>query len=155
LWLIITGRVFLFPDIALTRLLPRPQRRTHCDDGRPEAQVSLLKPEEAEQYMHIRHETFRNTFNKILYSRGEASQKTLNRVTSNIQDGSINKDILFIKCVDTMTGEMIAMARWVYVKPKDEGATERTCDEVDADLRVPDPFDESNPGTTPRYLKHM
>jgi GNAT superfamily N-acetyltransferase len=108
-------------------------------------QISLLRPEEAELYMRIRHETFRPTVNKILYSRGEPSQKTLDRVTSEIRDGIINKGIMFLKCVDITTGEMIAGARWRYVKPKEDGAKERTWDEVDAGLDVPEPFDESDP----------
>lgn len=95
--------------------------------------------------MRIRHETFRPTVNKILYSRGEPSQKTLDRVTSEIRDGIINKGVMFLKCVDTTTGEMIAGARWRYVKPNEEGAKERTWEEVDAGLDCPQPFDESDP----------
>jgi len=56
----------------------------------PRLEVSLLKPEEAEQYMRIRHETFKATVNKILYSRGEASQKTLDRV--------VNGKCIYPKC---------------------------------------------------------
>ncbi|CAN9180317.1 unnamed protein product [Alternaria alternata] len=107
--------------------------------------VSLLKPEEAEQYMRIRHAVFRNTINNILYSRGEPSQKTLDRVTEDIRDGVINKGILYLKCVDTSTGEMVAGARWRYVKPKEEGAKERTWEEVDAGFTIPEPYDESDP----------
>ncbi|KAH5683347.1 hypothetical protein HBI64_042520 [Parastagonospora nodorum] len=112
----------------------------------PNLQVSLLAPEEAAQYMRIRHETFRPTVNKILYSRGEASQKTLDRVTEETRDGIVNKGTLFLKCVDTSTGEMIAGARWRYVKPKVPGATERTWEEVDADFAERfKPYDESDP----------
>lgn len=109
-------------------------------------QVSLLKPEEAALYVHIRHETFRPTVNKILYSRGEASQKTLDRVAHETREGIINKGYLFLKCVDTSTGEMIAGARWRYVKPKTEGATERTCEEVEAAFQESlEPYDETEP----------
>jgi hypothetical protein len=118
----------------------------------PKLDVSLLRPEEAEQYMRIRHETFKDTFNEILYSRGEASQKTLSRVTPEIHDDIATKGVLFIKCVDTTTGEMIAEARWVYVKPKDEGAKQRTWDEVDAGFQVLEPFEESDPGTKTHCL---
>lgn len=108
--------------------------------------VSLLEPTEAEQYMRIRHETFRPTVNKILYPRGEASQKTLDRVTQEIRNGIVGKGILFLKCVDTSTGEIIAGARWRFVKPKEDGAKQRTWEEVDADFRdIPEPFDESDP----------
>ena len=108
-------------------------------------EVSLLKPEEAEQYMRIRHETFRTTVNKVLYSRGEASQKTLDRVTQETRDG-ISKGTLFIKCTDTSTGELVAAARWRYVKPNEKNATERTWGEVEAAFaeRLP-PYDESDP----------
>ncbi|KAG9190382.1 hypothetical protein G6011_08470 [Alternaria panax] len=111
----------------------------------PNLAISLLKPEEAEQYMRIRHEVFRTTINNILYSRGEPSQKTLDRVTEDIRDGIINKGILYLKCVDISTGEMVAGARWRYVKPKEEGAKERTWEEVDAGFVVPEPYDESDP----------
>jgi hypothetical protein len=112
----------------------------------PNLQVSLLKPEEAALYVHIRHETFRPTVNKILYSRGEASQKTLDRVTEETRDGILNKGYLFLKCVDTSTGEMIAGARWRCVKPKTEGATERTWEEVEAAFKERlQPYDETDP----------
>lgn len=111
----------------------------------PNLQISLLKPEEAEQYMRIRHEVFRPTINKILYGRGEPSQKTLDRVTEEIRDGVVNKGILYLKCVDTKTGEMVAGARWRHVKPKDEGTRECTWEEVDAELSVPEPYEESEP----------
>ncbi|KAH7378239.1 hypothetical protein BKA66DRAFT_147710 [Pyrenochaeta sp. MPI-SDFR-AT-0127] len=111
----------------------------------PNLEVSLLKPEEAEHYMRIRHEVFRPTVNKILYSRGEPSKRTLDRVTEEIRDGLINKGILYLKCVDKSTGEMIAGARWRYVRPKDEHARERTWGEVEADFEIPEPFDETHP----------
>jgi GNAT superfamily N-acetyltransferase len=114
----------------------------------PNLQISLLKPEEAELYMRVRHEVFRSTINKILYSHnpsGDASQKTLERVTGEIRDGIVNKRILYLKCVDTFTGEMIAGARWHYVKPNEEGAKERTWEEVNTGFQVPAPYDESEP----------
>ncbi|RMZ69528.1 Acyl- N-acyltransferase [Pyrenophora seminiperda CCB06] len=111
----------------------------------PNLQISLLKLEEAEQYMRIRHQVFRPTVNKILYARGEPSQKTLDAVTEDIREGIINKGILYLKCVDTSTGEMIAGARWSYIKPAEEGAKERTWGEVDAGLRTPEPYAESDP----------
>jgi hypothetical protein len=73
-------------------------------------------------------------------------------VTSDIQDGVTTKGVLFLKCVDTTTGEMIAGARWVYVKPKDEDAKGRTWDEVDAGFQVLEPFEESDPGTKTQCL---
>jgi GNAT superfamily N-acetyltransferase len=111
----------------------------------PNLQVSLIKPEEAAQYVHIRHETFRPTVNKILYSRGEASQKTLDRIAEEIRTG-INKGNLILKCIDTSTGETLAVARWRYVKPKDANAKERTWDEVEAGFaeHTP-PYEESDP----------
>ena len=107
-------------------------------------EVSLLKPEEASQYMRVRHETFKNAMNRILYSRGEASQKTLDRVTSDIQDGIVNKGIIYLKCVDTTCGEMVAGARWHYFKAA-EAATERTQEDLIADAQVPEPYAESDP----------
>lgn len=113
--------------------------------GNPELQVSLLKPEEAEQYMRIRHEVFRDTVNKILYSRGEPSAATLARVTEEIRQGVVNKGILYLKCVDVKTGEIVAGARWRCVKPQDPSATERTWEEVDQELGKSEPYEESDP----------
>ncbi|KAK7190129.1 hypothetical protein DPSP01_007967 [Paraphaeosphaeria sporulosa] len=120
----------------------------------PQLEVSLLKPEEAEEFMRIRHEVFRPTINKILYSRGEPSQKTLDRVTEEIRDGIVNKGILYLKCVDKSTGEMIAGARWRYAKPKEDRARERTWEEVEAGFTVPEPYDESEPELF-RHLFHL
>ncbi|KAL1608293.1 hypothetical protein SLS60_003233 [Paraconiothyrium brasiliense] len=120
----------------------------------PQLEVSLLKPEEAEQYMRIRHEVFRPTMNKIFYSRGEPSRKTLDRVTEETRDGIINKGILYLKCVDKSTGEIIGGARWRYAKPKEEGARERTWEEVEAGFTIPEPYEESNPELL-RNLHHL
>lgn len=111
----------------------------------PALEISLLKPEEAEQYMRIRHQVFRDTVNKALYSRGEASQKTLDRVTEEIRDGVVNKGILYLKCVDKSTGEMIAGARWRDVKPKDGDAETKTPEEVEKSQKPPEPYEESDP----------
>ncbi|CAO2654109.1 Nn.00g108420.m01.CDS01 [Neocucurbitaria sp. VM-36] len=111
----------------------------------PNLEISLLKAGEAEQYMRIRHEVFRPTVNNILYSRGEPSENTLDKVTEDIRDGIVNKGILYIKCVDTSSGEIIAGARWRHVKPAAEGATERTWDEVEAEFEAPEPYEESHP----------
>lgn len=106
----------------------------------------MLKPEEAPQYMRIRHEAFRPTVNRILYPKGEPSQKTFDRIVSDIQDDITNKGYLYLKCVDKATGEMIAGARWRYVKPKTPGATERTWEEVEAAFKERmQPYDESEP----------
>lgn len=110
----------------------------------PNLEISLLKPEEAEQYMRVRHEVFRPTVNKILYARGEPSEKTLNQVVEEIREG-ISKGTIYLKCVDKTTGEMVAGARWRYLKPKQEGAKERTWEEVDAGLTIPEPYEESEP----------
>lgn len=111
----------------------------------PDLQVSLLKPEEAEQYMRVRHEVFRPTVNKVLYSRGEPSTATLARVTEEIRDGVVNKGILYLKCVDKKTGEIVAGARWRNVKPKDERMSERTWEEVDEGFKRAEPYEESDP----------
>ncbi|KAF2631382.1 acyl-CoA N-acyltransferase [Macroventuria anomochaeta] len=128
--------------MAISKTSPSPKM---VNPGNPDLQVSLLKPEEAEQYMHIRHEVFRPSVNNILYSRGEPSQETLARVTEEIRDGVVNKGILYLKCVDTTTGEIIAGARWRCVMPKEEGASERTWEEVDEGFERSEPYDESDP----------
>lgn len=125
--------------MAISKAFPTPSK------GNPDLQVSLLKPEEAEQYMRVRHEVFRPSVNNILYSRGEPSQKTLDRVTEEIRDGVVNKGILYLKCVDLKTGEIVAGARWRCVKPKDPEAGERTWEEVDEGFKRSEPYDESDP----------
>ena len=110
----------------------------------PTLAVSLLKPEEAEQYMRIRHTAFKHDVNKILYfNQVEPSQATLNRVTKDIADG-IAKGIFYLKCVDTSTNEIVAGARWRHVRPKDPNATIRTSEEIEKDLTVPEPYSESH-----------
>jgi GNAT superfamily N-acetyltransferase len=129
----------------LPRLLFSPFR-SFSNMPNPALEVSLLKPEEAQQYMRIRHEVFRPTVNKVLYSRGEPSQKTLDRVTEEIRDGVVNKGILYLKCVDKSTGEMVAGARWRYVKPREEGTTETTTSEkTNESASRKEPYDESDP----------
>ena len=127
--------------MAISKELPTKMVK----QGNPALHVSLLKAEEAEQYMRVRHEVFRSTVNKILYSRGEPSQKTLDRVTEEIRDGVANKGILYLKCVDIATGEIVAGARWRHVKPADPNATERTWEEVEEGFKRTEPYDESDP----------
>lgn len=110
----------------------------------PSLVVSPLEPDEAPQYMRIRHESFRHDINKILYFNGEPSQKTLDRVTQDVRNG-ISKGILYLKCVDTSTGEMIAGARWEYIRPKDPDAKERTREEIEQDLGLGSMYEESHP----------
>lgn len=105
--------------------------------------IALLTPEEAHLYQAIRHETFRTTINKILYSR-EPSQATLDHVVAKHKQ-DIADGVFYLGCRDNDTGEMIAGARWRYVGPKEEGK-ERTWGEVDAGLTVPEPYEESEPG---------
>lgn len=107
--------------------------------------VSLLTPGEAGQYMCIRHVAFVNDVNKILYfHRHEPSQATLDRVTQSIRAG-IAEGILYLKCVDTSNGEIIAGARWRCIRPNDPNATSCTSEEVDTQLTVPDMYTESHP----------
>ncbi|KAF1916048.1 hypothetical protein BDU57DRAFT_538384 [Ampelomyces quisqualis] len=112
----------------------------------PNLQVSPLLPSESEQYMRIRHSVFKTTINKIIYSRGEPSQATLDRVIEDIRGSIVNKGIFYLKCVDISTGEIIAGARWRYVKPLTPGATERTWEEVEAAFndRI-QPYEETEP----------
>ncbi|KAF2877787.1 hypothetical protein BDV95DRAFT_480223 [Massariosphaeria phaeospora] len=111
----------------------------------PNLTVSLLTPDEAPQYMFIRHETFRPTINKILYPRGEPSAATLARVTSDIRTGITNDGILYLKCVDSTPNPnpdtssppspplIIAGARW------------RSVPASSPTLPIPPPYPESDP----------
>lgn len=112
----------------------------------PNLVVSLLSPEEAPLYMRIRHEVFVHDVNKILYfNNPEASEATLNTVVEGIKNDIINKGVIFLKCVDTTTGEMIAGARWRYIRPKDPNAKVRTWEEVDEEMKIPEMYAESHP----------
>jgi GNAT superfamily N-acetyltransferase len=107
--------------------------------------VSLLTPDEAEQYMRIRHAAFVHDVNKIFYfHQHEPSQATLDSVTQSIRDG-IAKGTFYLKCVDTSNGDIIAGARWRYLGPNDPNATSRTWDEVNAELAIPEMYAESHP----------
>jgi hypothetical protein len=113
----------------------------------PNLAVSLLTPDEAETYVHIRNTTFLPTVNQILYSRagGNASAATLARVAQETRT-NIAKGVIFLKCVDTRTGEIVAAARWRYVKPKTEGAKERTWEEVEEGFNdLMTPYEETEP----------
>ncbi|KAF1973350.1 acyl-CoA N-acyltransferase [Bimuria novae-zelandiae CBS 107.79] len=115
--------------------------------------VSLLKPDEAEQYMRIRHAAFKHDVNKILYfNQPEPSQATLDHVTRDIADG-IAEGIFYLKCVDTTTNEIIAGARWRYVRPNDTNSTARTWEEVNAELTIPEPYTESHPEVWHAFYK--
>ncbi|KAF2478197.1 uncharacterized protein BDR25DRAFT_276014 [Lindgomyces ingoldianus] len=122
--------------------------------------VSPLTPEEAHLYVSVRHETFRPTINKILYSR-EPSQATLDGVTQGICTDIAKGTALYMKVTDDETGEMIAGSKWGFVPPNlvcedgqgvGEGGNEifkrreRTWEEVEAGLTIPTPYDESNVG---------
>ncbi|KAJ4303820.1 hypothetical protein N0V90_002721 [Kalmusia sp. IMI 367209] len=112
----------------------------------PNLAVSLLTAEEAELYMRIRHTAFAHDVNKIFYfNQHEPSQATLDSVTAGIADGVTKNSALYLKCVDTLTGTIIAGARWRHMRPADPNATHRTWDEVEADLTVPEPYAESHP----------
>lgn len=111
----------------------------------PQLEVSLLQPSEAEHFTRIRHEVFAPTINKILYPHGPASEKTLDRITSDTKENIANNSSIYLKCTDKSTGEIIAVARWKHAKPKAYGAQERTREEVDAEFVVPKLYDESDP----------
>lgn len=110
----------------------------------PALVVSPLTPEEAPVFMRIRHIAFRDDVNKVLYFHGEPSQKTLDRVVDSIREGMQNGAI-FLKCVDTTTNEIIAVAKWRYIRPANPAAKERTWEEVEQGLTIPEPYDESHP----------
>ncbi|KAF2108657.1 acyl-CoA N-acyltransferase [Lophiotrema nucula] len=116
----------------------------------PNLKVSLLEPDEAHLYQAVRHETFRPTINKILYTnQPEISDTTMANVIDGIKKGITNDGILYLKCVDQGTGEVIAGARWRYLGPSASdwasGVRERTEEEVEKDLVVPSPYPESDP----------
>lgn len=119
--------------------------------------IEPLKPEEAHLYQAIRHETFRPTINKILYAR-EPSEATQQKIIEGHKK-AIADGVLFMACKDNDIDEMIAGARWRYVGPKDsESLTsaagdlevgkrprDRTWEEVDEGLTIPEPYEESDP----------
>jgi GNAT superfamily N-acetyltransferase len=110
----------------------------------PNFVVSILTPDEAPQYMRIRHAAFVNDINKIFYFNAPASEKTLDRVVQSIRD-DIEKGLIFLKCVDTSTDEMVAGARWTYHRPSEPTATLRTPVQLDEELKIPEPYTESHP----------
>jgi GNAT superfamily N-acetyltransferase len=105
--------------------------------------VSLLTPDEAPQWMRIRHAAFVNDMNKIFYFNAPASEKTLERVVQEIRD-NIKKGVIYTKCVDASTNEMIAGGRWTYNRPSDPTATLRTPEELDEQFEIKEPYDEGH-----------
>ncbi|KAF2640364.1 hypothetical protein P280DRAFT_470040 [Massarina eburnea CBS 473.64] len=117
----------------------------------PNLQVSTLLPNEEESaiYTRLRHDAFREDINKIFYSLApncEPSQSTCDAFAASVRDGIQNKGIMFLKCVDNRTEDVIAGARWTYHRPANPAAKERTWDEVDKELVAPDPYPETNIG---------
>jgi GNAT superfamily N-acetyltransferase len=110
----------------------------------PNLIVSLLTPDEAPQYMRIRHAAFVHDVNKVFYFNAPASPETLDRVVQDIRDG-IQKGIIYLKCVDTSTNQIVAGARWTYHQPSDPTATARTPEELEEDFEIGQPYHESNP----------
>lgn len=45
-------------------------------------------------------------------------------MTQNIRDGISNNLVLQLKCVDTLTREIVTGVRWQYAKPKEKGHKE-------------------------------
>ena len=112
----------------------------------PSLTVSLLPPEEAELYQAIRYETFRPTINKILYA-SEPSQATHEYIASSTRNDIVNKGILYLKCVENSTRQIIAGARWRYLGLLNPDGTPapRSEEQLEKDLEVPEPYTESNP----------
>ncbi|KAF2747096.1 hypothetical protein M011DRAFT_381004, partial [Sporormia fimetaria CBS 119925] len=116
----------------------------------PTLTVSPLQPSEAHLYQEIRHETFRPTINKILYTREpspETQSAIIAKTASDIRDG-----VLYMVCRDTSlpststtTSNIIAGARWRYIGS--HPPRPRTEAEISADLTVPEPYPESHAET--------
>lgn len=124
--------------------------------------ITPVTLETAHLYQAIRHETFRDTINKILYARepsAETQAKIVEKTKQDIKDG-----VKFMACMDRDTGEMIAGARWRFVcsetdkaedKRREEAGEnwedskrkpygERPLEEVKKGLTIPDPYPETN-----------
>ena len=110
----------------------------------PNLVVSVLTWDEVPQWMRIRHVAFAHDMNKIFYFHAPASEKTLDRVVKDTRD-NMEKGVIYLKCVDTSTNEMVAGARWTFHRPSDPAATLRTPEELDKDYEASEPYAESHP----------
>jgi GNAT superfamily N-acetyltransferase len=112
----------------------------------PNLVISPLLPDEAALYQAVRHETFRPTVNKILYTR-EPSQKTIDSIVENTRNDIINKNGVYMKCVDKTTGIVIAGAKWRYMGLLNADGTPapRSLEDVKKDLVLLEPYEESDP----------
>ncbi|KAF2012269.1 hypothetical protein BU24DRAFT_273462 [Aaosphaeria arxii CBS 175.79] len=144
---------------------------------KPAHKISPLLPSEAHLYQSIRHETFKPTINKLLYS-SPPSTTTLQKVISDtvLEITDATKGWLYMSCRDSSTSAMIAGARWRYVGPSSiltqESASPtldrfslpftvpthaipspRPWPEVEAGLTIPSPYPESNPEVFTALLK--
>jgi GNAT superfamily N-acetyltransferase len=84
------------------------------------------------------------TLRPLVYFNAPASEETLDRVVQDIRDG-IKKGVIYLKCVDTVTNEMVAGARWTHHRPSDPAAELRTPQELDEELTIGEPYTESHP----------
>jgi GNAT superfamily N-acetyltransferase len=100
---------------------------------------------------YVRSPTLRWLFGQLLtapqrlvYFNAPASEKTLDRVVQDIRD-DIKKGTIYLKCVDAVTNEMVAGARWTCHRPSDPAAELRTLRELDEELTMGEPYTESHP----------
>ncbi|KAF2257768.1 acyl-CoA N-acyltransferase [Lojkania enalia] len=118
----------------------------------PNLSISPLTDQDIPTYVSIRHETFIPTVNKVLYSRQPSpSPETFQGIAEGVRKG-LNDGIIYLKCVDDSSGEMIAGARWQYLRSKvpseefDESGKvrRRPWEEVEDSLKIPEMYSESD-----------
>jgi len=101
-------------------------------------QIFPMTEADVATYVSIQHEAFKNTINRIFYTR-ELSPESKARISDGILEALRNdKHTRYLKASDTATGEMVACAKWKVFD------RERSPQELEKELELPEPLPESD-----------
>ena len=101
-------------------------------------QISPMTGADVATYVSIRHDAFKNTINRIFYTR-ELSPESKSKISDGILEALRNdKHTRYLKASDTATGEVVAYAKWKVFD------CERSPQELEKELELPKPLPESD-----------
>ncbi|OCL15212.1 acyl-CoA N-acyltransferase [Glonium stellatum] len=101
-------------------------------------EISPMVEVDVATYVRIRHEAFKNTIDRIFYTR-ELSSESKDKISDGILEALRNdKHTHYLKVTDTATGEIVACAKWKIFD------CERTSQELETELELPEPLPESD-----------
>ncbi|KAF2203085.1 acyl-CoA N-acyltransferase [Delitschia confertaspora ATCC 74209] len=108
--------------------------------------IAPLTPSSSPLYAAVRHESFKQTLNYILYAR-EPSQASLDQVAENVAKDIETKPNYFYFLAKDSEGNACAGAKWQFNGTGKDGMEvgERSWEEVERELTVPEGYKESDP----------